>query len=88
MTTEFLTTFYRDLDKLTEQSVKDDVVAAIENVEAAAKPSEIRQLKKLKGYKNAYRIRIGNYRIGVIIEKGVVEFARVAHRREVYRIFP
>jgi mRNA interferase RelE/StbE len=88
MKTEFLEKFYKDLDKLDDQSVREDVIATIENVESASKTIEIKNLKKMKGYKNAYRIRIGDYRIGVFIEKGIVEFARVGHRREVYRFFP
>jgi len=30
---------------------------------------EIKNIKKLKGEYNAYRIRIGNYRIGVFFEE-------------------
>lgn len=43
--------------------------------------------KKLSGAKNAYRLRIGEYRIVYEIYDGVlvVIVIRVAHRREVYR---
>ena len=43
--------------------------------------------KKLSGAKNAYRVRIGEYRIVYEIYDGVlvVIVIRVAHRREVYR---
>ena len=87
MKTEFLKQFYKDLDKLSE-SVKDDVANAIENVEAASKTTEIKNLKKMVGYKYAYRIKIRDYRIGVFIENGIVEFARVNHRKDIYNIFP
>lgn len=87
MTTEFLKQFYKDLDKLSE-SVKNDVADAIENVEAATRTTEIKNLKKLTGYKHAYRIKIRDYRIGVYIENGIVEFARVNHRKDIYKIFP
>ena len=80
--------FYKDLDKLTVESVKNDVADTIENVEAATKTTDIKGLKKLTGYKYAYRIKIRDYRIGVFIENGIIEFARVAHRKEIYRIFP
>ena len=49
---------------------------------------DIKNFKKLKGYKNAYRIKIGDYRIGVFIENKIVEFARVVHRKDIYRVFP
>ena len=87
MTTEFLKQFYKDLDKLSE-SIKDDVADVIENVEAATRTTDIKNLKKLVGYKYAYRIKIKDYRIGVFIQNGVVEFARVNHRKDIYNNFP
>ena len=70
------------------QSVKDDIATAIEQVEQADGLSAVINLKKLKGFKTAYRIRIGNYRIGVFVDGDTVEFARVVHRRDVYKVFP
>ena len=42
--------------------------------------------KKLKGYKDLWRIRIGDWRVVYIIddEAKVVSVTRIAHRREVY----
>lgn len=49
MKVKFLRQFYKDLDKLTLQSVKNDIADTVENVERAAKPGEIKSLKKLAG---------------------------------------
>jgi mRNA interferase RelE/StbE len=49
---------------------------------------EITNLKKLKNYENAYRIRIGDYRIGCVYDGEIVTFQRVLHRKEIYRYFP
>ena len=88
MIVEFLTHFSDDLDNLTSEVVKNSVVKVIEQAESAKTLRDIRNLKKLKGYKSAYRVRLGDYRIGLIIEGGVVQFARILHRREIYRLFP
>ena len=42
--------------------------------------------KKLKGYKDHWRIRAGDWRVVYIIDDAakVVSITRVAHRREVY----
>lgn len=88
MKVEFLAKFSKDLDRLTLQEVKDDVLTTIENVEQARKIADIQNLKKLKGSKIAYRIRIGDYRIGLFIEHNTVEFARVVHRKDIYKLFP
>ncbi len=88
MKTEFLKAFYKDLDKIDGQNIKDDIESAIKNVEDARTFSDIKGFKKLKGYKIAYRIKIGNFRIGLIIEKNIVEFSRVVHRKDIYKVFP
>ncbi|MEH1829111.1 MAG: type II toxin-antitoxin system RelE/ParE family toxin [Nostoc sp.] len=44
-------------------------------------------LKKLQGYENAYRIRVGDYRIGIIFDGETVLFQRVLHRKDIYRYF-
>lgn len=88
MKTLFLGQFEKDIEKLRMQSVKDDVANAIEQVEQAEGLPAIVNLKKLKGFKTAYRIRIGDYRIGVFVDGDTVEFARVVHRRDIYKFFP
>ncbi len=42
--------------------------------------------KKLKGYKDQWRIRIGDWRVVYLIDETVklVSIVRIAHRREVY----
>lgn len=88
MNTSFLGQFERDIEKIRMQSVKDDIANAIEQVEQADGMPAIVNLKKLKGFKTAYRIRIGDYRIGVFIDGDTVEFARVVHRKDIYKLFP
>ena len=42
---------------------------------------------KLSGSENAYRIRVGDYRVVYTVETSVllIEITRVRHRRDVYR---
>jgi mRNA interferase RelE/StbE len=88
MKVEFLTKFNKDLDKLETDHVRDSALKAIQMAETAKKWSDISNIKKLTGHKSAYRIKIGDYRIGVFIEGNVVEFARIIHRKDIYKIFP
>ena len=46
------------------------------------------QIKRLNAKDNAYRIRVGDYRIGFYCTADTLVFARVLHRREIYRFFP
>jgi mRNA interferase RelE/StbE len=88
MKTEFTNRFYKDIDKITQVTVKSGIASIIKQVEEAGRLSEIKNIKKLKGHSIAYRIRIGEYRIGIFYENDVVEFIRVAHRKDIYNIFP
>ena len=49
---------------------------------------EIQNCKKMKGYKNCYRIRIGNYRIGLEWDGEKIIFKRLLHRKDIYKHFP
>jgi len=60
---------------------------AIEDVELAETTSRITNLKKFKGERGYYRIRFGNYRIGLKIEDDLVIFIRALHRKDIYRYF-
>jgi mRNA interferase RelE/StbE len=84
----FRKSFTRDLKKIKDQGVLQRVRQVLDQVEAAAEPQGLRDCKKLSGSENFYRLRAGEYRIGVIIEGDAVEFIRCLSRRDLYRIFP
>ena len=79
--------FWKDVRKLNNRRVMQDVIDTIENVRNATNREQIREIKRLKGAK-AYRIRIGDYRIGVTLDGNIVEFITVGHRKEFYDFFP
>ena len=84
----FLDTFSKDLDKLKDKKARQSIKNAILKVEEAPSLEKITGLIRLKGEKGAYRLRVGNYRIGLYIQDDAVEMARVAHRKDIYDIFP
>ncbi len=76
------------MDKIHLKSVKRSIADVIDDVKQAKSLSQIKNIKKMKGFTSSYRIRIGDYRIGIFVEGDIVEFARVLNRREIYRYFP
>lgn len=84
----FLAKFSKDLDKLKDKKARNSIKKAILEVEQAETLKKITGLKRLKGEKRAYRLRVGNYRIGLYIEGDQAEMARVAHRKDIYDLFP
>ena len=88
MRIEFLDKFDRDLDDITAKHVRQAVEKTIVRVENAKTLADVPQVKKLSGFKSAFRIRIGDYRIGIFVDGDLVQFARVVHRKDIYRVFP
>ena len=88
MRVQYLSKFSKDLDKIILPAVKKSILNVIEEVKAADSINQIGNVKKLVGFKSAYRIRVGQYRIGVFVEKNLVQFARIAHRKDIYKLFP
>ena len=89
MRTDFKKSFARDLrTRRKDQDFLTRIKNSIENVEQAETTANITNLKKLKGESKYFRIRSGNYRIGIKIEEDIVTFIRALHRKDIYQYFP
>jgi mRNA interferase RelE/StbE len=84
---EFRKSFEKDLGKIMDEDLLARIKAAIEQVENADNLLEIGNIKKLKADGNYYRIRVGDYRIGLAEDEDAIAFVRVLHRKEMYRFF-
>jgi len=84
--------FTKQFDKqtaaITSKELKIAVREAIINVENANRISDIKNISHLKSSKTAYRIRIGDYRMGLYIKKNVATFVIFANRKDIYKYFP
>lgn len=88
MNVEFRESFLKDLRAAQNANLLSKVKIAIENVESAAVPQNIKNFKKLKGYSTYFRIKIGNHRIGLTMQGDTITFVRFLSRKEIYRFFP
>jgi mRNA interferase RelE/StbE len=86
--TGFRSSFTKDLNSIKSRTVFESVAKLIENVEVAQDLRRIPEVKKLKAKGNYYRIRLGNYRVGISLDKDEVTFVRCLDRKEIYRYFP
>lgn len=50
----------------------------------------LERIERMKGYPDKFKIRVGDYRVGVTIDKQkkLIVFQRIAHRKDIYRLFP
>ena len=88
MKVEYRASFVRDLRRVRNTSTKDRVKAIIDHLEASSTITNIPGATSLKAKRDHYRIRIGDYRLGVVIEGERAVLVRFLHRREIYRSFP
>ena len=88
MKVEFKSSFIKDLKKVKAKPLRTQVLEIIEKVEDSPSISELAHVKKLRGGDIYYRIRLGDYRIGLKIENETVYFIRFLHRKDIYRYFP
>jgi mRNA interferase RelE/StbE len=79
--------FEKEENRINNRQVSHQIADTIIQVQTAESIEQILSLKRLKGAK-AHRIRIGDYRIGVLIENDTVEFISIGHRKAFYRTFP
>ncbi|RNI39160.1 type II toxin-antitoxin system RelE/ParE family toxin [Hanamia caeni] len=80
--------FEKDTEKELSPKMQLRLADIIEELQKVSKPSEINNIKKLKGFKSAYRIKMGDYRIGFILEDNLIKLSRIMNRKEIYRYFP
>ena len=88
MKVEFKRSFVKDLERVRDRRLKERIRDTIGRVEEAESLQEIEDVKKLEGGERYYRIRIGDYRLGLVLEGDRAIFVRFLHRKDVYRYFP
>jgi mRNA interferase RelE/StbE len=88
MNVEFRKSFEKDLSKIRDETLLQKIQVVIEEVENAENLLDVNNVKKLKADGDYYRIRIGDYRIGLTISDGTIVFVRALQRKDIYRYFP
>jgi mRNA interferase RelE/StbE len=88
MKVEFRESFAKDLRSVRDRTLFTRVKQVIESAEQARNLDEISNIRKLRSTEQYYRIRIGDYRIGLSADNDTLTFIRFLHRKDIYRYFP
>ena len=88
MKVEYTDRFSKDIDKISDKALMKSIDETLAKVKHAKNIHDLSNVKKIKGHATAYRIRIGDYRIGIYIIDNIVIFVRVLHRKDIYKSFP
>ncbi len=84
----YLKSFLKDIQKIKDPKLARKVEQLILEIKAADSLDDLSNVKKMKGYSVAFRIRVGDYRMGIYKETEVVELARFLKRNDIYKVFP
>jgi mRNA interferase RelE/StbE len=86
---EYTRRFLKELSKLpNEIQVRAEKIVFEEL--PSANPFDLGYVEHMTGYRDKHKIRIGQYRIGITIDKcrKLLICQRIAHRKDIYRTFP
>jgi len=81
--------FSKDLDAIRNESkVRKHLLNLIEEIKNIDSLADIKNVKKIEGYTDYFRIKVGNYRLGIKLKQNRIELIRFLHRKDIYRRFP
>ena len=83
-----MNSYLKSIKKIKNSDLILNLQNTIDNLEKAESITEILNLKKLTGFTNYYRIKVVNYRIGLIINDNVATLVQFQHRKDIYKKFP
>lgn len=88
MKIDFRKSFSKDIKKLNNKNILKKVKEVIDTIENTPNLLELKNVKQLTSGGKYYRIRIGDYRMGIKLENETVVFVRFLRRRDIYKYFP
>ena len=80
--------FLKDLEKLKDKKTKAALKEKILELKETKELSSVEGIKKIKSHPNAFRIRIGRYRLGLFYSKEEIILQRFLKRNDIYKLFP
>jgi len=84
----FRRSFAKDLKKIRQNALLQEVQAVLEQIEQSTSLHNIPNVKHLTSEGPYYRIRVGDYRLGLFVDDEAITVVRFLHRRDIYRYFP
>ncbi len=71
-----------------DSNIKKQLLEKIQELKHIGSLFDAKKIKKIVGYPDYYRIRIGDYRLGLKVTGDTLELIRFLHRKDIYRRFP
>ena len=84
----YLKSLEKDLKKNKDKKLLKSLASLFRNLEKVDTIFDVSSVKKLSGHPDAYRIRVGDYRLGVFYSEKKITIARFIKRGDIYSLFP
>lgn len=88
MKVEYHKSFERDLRRIRDRNILNRVKTLLLELEDADGLDSVADVKAMKGFPGYFRIRIGDYRMGLRRTDSGVRILRFLSRGDIYRKFP
>lgn len=80
--------FEKYTQKINDKPTLIILAKLVLDFQKATKWQDISNIKSLVGFKNYYRVRLGDFRVGIEIQNDMVYFLVIAKRNDIYYLFP
>jgi len=82
-------TFLKDLAKVAPTKRRQQIEHFVfEDLQHLTSIETAGKIEKMTGFKNHYKVRFGDFRIGIVKKNNTIEVQRVLNRKEIYKFFP
>lgn len=78
----------KDVKKVKDEKLKLALLELINDLKRAENLLDVNGIKKMSGHPDAYRVRIGDYRLGIYYSDNEITIARFVKRNDIYKLFP
>jgi mRNA interferase RelE/StbE len=84
----YSSTFAKDLQDVRDPSARRMLEKLIVQMKEAQSLADLSNVKKLRGAPNAFRLRVGDFRLGLFLTGDTLTLHRFLDRKDMYRSFP
>lgn len=88
MQIEITKKFGKQVVKCKDSKIRNKLYLLVKEISESPDLTRIKNIKKLKGHQSMYRIRLQDYRIGLMLQGNKVILAAFDHRSDIYKYFP
>lgn len=88
MQVQYKRKFLKELAKIPSNKVKQIEAFVFDTLPEYENLADTGKVEKMTGYKDCFKVRFGQYRIGLTKINNVITIETIKHRKEIYKFFP